>query len=277
VLVTGQAKIRTGTGGHLTVRQLMVNGTGVAAGSYQIPQTWLEGSGTVTIDPRIDITGVYNDPNIEIGSGNIGNMTGNTVFGYGTGTCDIDLITNGHSITIDSGDGNALNYLGTISGTGDVVLLMGPSYTGFKDAPLRLAGSKPNTTTGTFHAAKGRVQLEKSTGVDAISGNVIVGGQGFNDCLHWINSHQIKDTATITLLNADNSGASYLSLNGCSETVAALVMAANTKVKTDSPGGQSGVLTVKALTVNNITQSAGTYTAASGTWIEGNGSIIVSP
>jgi hypothetical protein len=119
--------------------------------------------------------------------------------------------------------------------------------------------------------------LEKPDGVDAISGDVLVGGQGFNDCLHWINSNQIKDTATITLLDAGNNGAASLSLNGCSETVAALTMAANTKVKTDSPDGHSGVLIVKALTINNIAKPAGTYTSAAGPWIEGNGSIIVAP
>ena len=106
-------------------------------------------------------------------------------------------------------------------------------------------------------AAKGRVQLEKPDGVDAISGDVVVGGQGFNDCLHWIRSNQIKDTATVTLLDSGNSGGAYLSLNGCNETVAALVMAAHTTVKTDSPEGRSGVLTVKSLTVNSVRKPAG--------------------
>jgi hexosaminidase len=277
VLVEGRAKIRTGNGGRLKVKQLVVDGKPIAAGTHRAPQPWLEGSGTVMIDPRVDVKGRYGNPGTEIGSGNIGIMTGDTEFWVGVGTCDIDLVTNGHTITFDSGDGNALCYLGSISGTGNVVLLMGPSHTGFKDAPLRLAGPKPNTTTGKFIARKGRVQLEKPDGVDAICGDVAVGGQGFNDCLHWINGNQIKDTATIALLNAGNNGAAFLSLNGCSETVAALTMAANTKVKTDSPDGHSGVLTVKALTVNNVTKPAGTYTSAAGSWIEGNGSIIVAP
>ena len=277
VVIDGEAKIRTGSGGLLALKQLVVDGRKIAAGSHKAPQPWLEGNGTVNIDPRVDITGRYGGPNDQIGSGNIGNMTGDTEFWVGVGTCDIDLVTNGHTITFDSGDGNALCYMGTISGTGEVVLLMGPSYTGFKDAPLRLAGDKPNTTSGKFIARKGRVQLEKPDGVDAISGDVLVGGQGFNDCLHWINSHQIKDTATITLLNAGNNGAAYLSLNGCSETVAALTMAANTTVKTDSPEGKSGVLTVKALTVNNLKQPAGTYTATTAKWLDGKGKVVVTP
>jgi len=237
----------------------------------------LDGGGSVTIDPLVNVKGRYGNPNLEIGAGNIANLTDDTGFWVGVGTCDIDIVTNGHTITFDSGDGNALCYMGSISGSGDVALLMGPSYTGFKDAPLRLAGTKPNTTTGKFIARKGRVQLEKPDGVDAISGDVVVGGQGFNDCLHWANSNQINDSASITLLNAGNSGAAYLSLNGCSETAAALTMAANTSVKTDSPDGRSGTLTVRSLTVNGAKKPVGTYTAATEKWIEGKGKIVVAP
>jgi hexosaminidase len=277
VVVDGQAKLRTGAGGLLTVKQLIVDGKKVTAGTHKAPQAWLEGSGSVTVDPHVDVKGRYSNPNGQIGSGNIGNMIGDTEFSVGVGTCDIDLITNGHTLTFDSGGGNALCYLGSISGTGDVVLLMGPSRTSFKDAPLRLASDKPNMTTGKFIARKGRVQLEKPDGTDAISGDVIVGGQGFNDCLHWLNSNQIKDSASITVLSAGNNGAAYLSLNGCSETAAALVMASGTAVKTDSPEGQGGVLTVKSLTVNDAKKTAGTYTATTEKWIEGKGKVIVTP
>ncbi|MCX6875673.1 MAG: family 20 glycosylhydrolase [Verrucomicrobia bacterium] len=277
VRVDGQAKIRTGSGGQLTVKQLVADGTKIAVGTHRAPQPWLEGSGSMTIDPRLDVAGEHVVPNKEIGAGNTANLTADTKFGWQTGTCDIDVVTNGHTLTIDSGAGNALCYTGSISGTGNVVLLMAPSSSHLKNEPLRLAGDKPNTSTGKFHVHTGRVQMEKPGGIDAISGDVSVGGQGFNDCLHWLNSNQIKDTATITLLNAGNNGAAYLSLNGCSETVTALVMAANTTVKTDSPDGKPGVLTVKSLTVNNVNKPAGTYTAATEKWLDGKGQIVVAP
>ncbi|MEI7900418.1 MAG: family 20 glycosylhydrolase [bacterium] len=277
VLVEGQARIRTGAGGQLVVKQLLVDGKRIGAGVHKAPQPWLEGGGTMTIDPRIDIQGEYVVPNKEIGAGNTGNMTGDTQFGWQTGTCDIDVLSNGHTLTIDSGAGNALCYLGAVSGTGNVVLLMAPSSSHLKNEPLRLAGDKPNTSTGKFFVRMGRVQLEKPDGTDAISGDVVVGGQGFNDCLHWAKSNQIKDSASITVLSAGNNGAAYLSLNGCSETAAALVMAAGTAVKTDSPAGQSGVLTVKSLTVNDAKKPAGSYTAATEKWIEGKGKVVVAP
>jgi hexosaminidase len=277
VRIDGQAKILTGSGGQLVVQQLIVDGKKLTAGTHKSPQPWLEGNGTVTIDPRIDIKGEYVMPNKEIGVGNTGNMTGHTKFGWLTGSCDINLTTNGHTITLDSGGGNALRYSGSISGSGDVVLLMAPASSHLKDSPLCLAGDQPNTTTGKFIAKMGRVQLEKPDGVDAISGDVLVGGQAFNDSLHWIHNNQIKDTATITLLNAGNSGAAYLSLNGCTESVAALIMAPNTTVKTDSSDGKNGVLTVKSLNVNNVKKPAGSYTSATEKWIDGKGRIIVSP
>lgn len=134
-----------------------------------------------------------------------------------------------------------------------------------------------NTATGKFLVTKGRVRLEKPEGVDAISGDVTVGGQGFNDCVYWAASHQIKDTANLTLLDAGNSGAAYLHLNGCQEAVASLSMTAKNWVVTDSTDGKSGVLTVKALTVGGVKQKAGTYTAADAKWVEGKGKVVVKP
>jgi hypothetical protein len=124
---------------------------------------------------------------------------------------------------------------------------------------------------------KGRVQLEKPEGVDAISGDVIVGGQGFNDCLFWKNSNQLKDTVNITLLDAGNNGAAYLHLNGCQETAASLTMTVNNKILTDSSTGKSGTFVVKSLNVGGVAKLAGTYTAATEKWIEGKGNVIVRP
>jgi hexosaminidase len=277
IVMSRAGVIRTGAGGALKVRQFHVAGRRLADGTYKAPQPWLQGTGTVTVDARVDVKGRHGDCNGLIGPGNVANLTGNTTFCYPVSDCDLDIITNGHTITFDSGDGNPFCYRGAISGSGNVVLLMGPSHTGYKDAPLRLAGTRPNTTTGKFFVRKGRVQLEKPDGVDAISGDVIVGGQGFNDCLFWVNSNQIKDSVHITLIGAGNNGAAYLHLNGCRETVAGLTMTARNSVKTDAPGGASGVLTVRSLMIDGVRMPAGTYTSASATWIEGKGKVVVQP
>ena len=225
----------------------------------------------------MDVQGAIGSPETAIGSGNIANLTGNLKIGYPSSGGDFDIATNSHTLTLDSGDGNAFAWSGSIAGTGNVEFFMGPSYTGYRDAPMLLTGKKPNTTSGTFFVRKGRVQLEKPEGVDAIAGNVSVGGQGFNDCLFWNASHQIKDSATINLLDAGNNGAAYLHLNGCHESVTALVMTKNNKILTDSGKGIGGVLTVKSLTIDGAVQPAGEYTAANAKWIEGKGRVIVKP
>jgi hypothetical protein len=113
-------------------------------------------------------------------------LAGDTKIGYPSSGGDFDIVTNGFTLKLDSDDSNAFAYSGALSGTGKVEFFMGPSYTGFRNAPMLLTGKKPNTSSGKFLVKKGRVQLEKSEGIDAtISGNVIIGGQGFNDGLFW--------------------------------------------------------------------------------------------
>ena len=277
VIMSRTAVIRTGKAGTLQLKQLLVDGKRLKDGVYAAPQSWLEGTGTVAVDARVDVAGIIGSPDVQIGQGNIANLTGNTKFSYPASGCFLDVITNGFTLKFDSGDGNAFACTGSISGTGNVEFFMGPSYTGFKDAPLRLGGDKPNTTSGKFFVKKGRVQLEKPKGVAAISGDVIVGGQGFNDCLFWKQSDQLKDSISITLLDAGNNGAAYLDLNGCSDRAARLTMTIHNKVKTDAPDGGSGTLTVKALTVGGVKKPAGTYSASTAAWIEGKGKVIVQP
>jgi hexosaminidase len=277
VVLSGAARVRTGAGGKLQVRQLFVDGRRAKDGVYAAPQPWLAGTGTVVVDARVDVAGVVGSPDAQIGPGNIANLVGNTKIAYPASGCPVDVLTNGFTLTLDSGDGNPFSCTGAISGSGNVEFFMGPSHTGFKDAPLRLGGDRPNTTTGKFFVRKGRVQLEKPRGVAAISGDVIVGGQGFNDCLFWKESDQLKDGVNITLLDAGRSGAAYLDLNGCSETAASLTLTARNRVRTDSPAGGRGVLTVRSLTVGGVKKPAGVYSAATEAWIEGKGRVIVRP
>jgi hypothetical protein len=277
VSLSKAALIRMGKEGTLRVKQLIVDGKRLEDGTYAAPQSWLEGTGTVTVDARVDVKGIIGSPDSQIGQGNIANLIGNTKIAYPASGCPLDVITNGFTLTLDSGDGNAFSCTGSISGNGNVEFFMGPSYTGFKDAPLVLGGDKPNTTSGKFFVKKGRVQLAKPPGVAAISGDVIVGGQGFNDCLFWKHSDQLKDSVNITLLDAGNNGAAYLDLNGCSDKAASLTMTVHNRIKTDAPEGGSGRLIVKALTIGGINKAPGEYSAATETWIEGKGKVIVRP
>lgn len=235
----------------------------------------------IDIDPAldyVDVGGYYTSPNNEIGFGIGANMTNDTTFGWQTYDCAIPVRNNGYTFTIDSGNGNNLNYSGWVTGTGDVELYMGP----WNDPPiwtthnpLRLSGEEPNTAGGTWHVKKGRVQLEKPDGIIAIGGDAIVGGQGGNDCFYWKADEQIIDTAHVTVLNSSHGGA-YLNLNGHTETIAELTMETNTVIQTDGADGSNGVLHVGILTVNGIQKEPGTYTENE-PWIEGIGNVVVIP
>ena len=259
LVLSSAAKVRTGDGGQLHAKLVTVAGNAIPTGVYTQSSGWIEGSGKVVVDPHTDVSGTAE----ALAAGLIARLTGDTLFGWGV--LDFDIDTNGHTAHFDSGNGNATTIAGSISGTGNVKFTMGPYHTGFRDAPMILAGTRPNTASGTYYVAKGRVQLQKPAGVDAIAGDVVVGGQGYNDCLHWENDEQIKDSAKITLIESPSNGAAYLDLNGCTETVAALAMTPNNKVRTDSPAGKSGVLKVRKLTIGGIDQPPGDYTATRGT------------
>ena len=111
----------------------------------------------------VDVKGVIYTPDSQIGRAKVANLIGDTKITYPVSGCHLDVVTNGFTLTLDSGNGNPFSCTGSISGTGNVEFFMGPSSTGFRDAPLVLGGDKPNTTTGKFFVKKGRVQLEKPT------------------------------------------------------------------------------------------------------------------
>ena len=122
------------------------------------------------------------------------------------------------------------------------------------------------------------MQLEKPEGVDAISGDVIVGGQGFNDCLFWKHSHQLKDTRehhaarrrqqrrglpAPQRLPGDGRESSYD--DGQQPGRHRL-----RRRQERSPDGEVADHRRRA-------KPAGTYTAANAKWIEGKGKVIVQP
>src|SRR5207248_8846271 len=103
VVLSRAAVLRTGKGGALKVRQLLVDGKRLKDGVYAAPQPWLEGTGTVSVDARVDVQGVIGSPDVQIGPGNVANLTGNTKIAYPASGCHLDVITNEFTLTLDSG------------------------------------------------------------------------------------------------------------------------------------------------------------------------------
>src|SRR5262249_46299480 len=109
VFLSKSAKIQTGDGGVLRTRQLFVDGNRLKDGVYRVPESWIEGPGSVVVDARVEIKGTIGGPEVSIGAGNIGSLTGHTKIAYPSAGGDYDIATNGFALTLDSGDGNAFS------------------------------------------------------------------------------------------------------------------------------------------------------------------------
>ncbi len=97
-------------------------------------------------------------------------------------------------------------------------------------------------------------------------------GNSDHDSLIWNGSNQLDDAAELQLVGSDKAGAS-LNLNGFSDTIARLTLAAGAKVLTSGPH-MGGVLTVRELTVDGKGLPKGIYTSSTG-WLHGSGCVIV--
>jgi hypothetical protein len=215
-----------------------------------------------------DFSGQIQNPNATIPAGDYGNLVGDGSFWWQTGTTSIDVETNGFIFTLNSGDGNNFNYGGVISGGGDVHFLMGPVWNGFANNPMYVSGPNSNTYTGVSYVRYGRVEMIKPDGVNALPGDVVVGGQGDNDRLRWGQNNQVADSASISMLG---NFVATLDLNGYTETVNEVNLAANSIVET----GDGGILNVSSLIFDGAPLGPGQYDS-SNPFVLGTGFINVA-
>src|SRR5262249_37454647 len=120
----------------------------------------------------VELAGTVRNPNATIGAGNIAVTKGDTDFTYPIGACTVPVINRGFTLKLNNG-GNPCNYSGPFSGSGKVEI-----YAGGPNAPLTLDGKAPNTMQGTWLIKTGRLVLAKQAGIDALTGTIIVAGQG---------------------------------------------------------------------------------------------------
>jgi hypothetical protein len=181
-----------------------------------------------------------------------------------TSVADVNL--NGFQFTIDTGGGNAQIYNGSIFGPGTLRLRGRPDASWTPD--MRLGGTVANSPDGVT-LNYGRVQLNKTPGVDALAGPITVGSTG-TVRIQLLADDQINDSSSLD--STTSSGAFHLEMGGFSDTIGALTLKAGHTVDT----GDGGVLTVSALMVDNVELTGGPYT--NGThpeFVTGTGSIVV--
>ena len=233
------------------VRRLLLLGIAALAATASAAVTDLSGNLTVVLDSAV-------------GAGNSGRLTADTKSHWGGTTASSSVDLNGFQFTINNGGGNGQTYNGAFTGPGTL------RFQGRGDATwtpdMRLGGTVANSPTGAT-LDYGRVQLNKTAGVDALAGAITV-NTSQTVRIQLLKNHQINDAATIT--STAGSGSFYLEMGGFTDTISALTMKTGHKVDT----GIGGVLKVTSLTVGGVSQPKGAYTASSG-FVLGTGYIDV--
>jgi lysophospholipase L1-like esterase len=170
-----------------------------------------------------DVRGNCESPNEFYGKGANYRLTADAQFGWRTGTLTGDIDLNGHAFVMETGGGNHTVLRGAITGRGSFEWRGGgvPQV-----APSVLGGERPNTFHGPFTLSHGVLDLDKPAGVDAIPGDLVIGARG-NALVRLNKSHQINDSANVTLAGPDVSG---LELQGHDEELASLTLKAHAMI-----------------------------------------------
>ena len=172
-----EGSIKLNAGGSLP---LTVGGTGKIAANNSSALIFSKNSGTFNITRPLQFN---NTSRLETGSGST-NQTG--IFEIASNM----EWTGAHTITNNNNTNNGtVNYrfTGVMSGSGSITK-NGPSQ-------LILSGAAPNTLGGQVTVAAGELSLDKTAGVTAVPGNILVTG----GTLRVNKAQQIADTSSITV------------------------------------------------------------------------------
>ncbi len=238
----------------------------------------------------VDISGPHDEPHLVLNAGDTANLVGDTTLGWETQNAEFDIVLNGYTLRGDSGSGNNFRLNGVISGEGNLELrgrneVFHPTW---RPRDLGFGGTSANTYTGLTTLERGVLHLLKPDNVTAITGDLVIATMGVADVI-WHAHNQIADIANIVVNGG--AGVGYLTLNGYTDTVASLTLAANSIVNTsgyelvdgawvigvNGENGDAGVLTVSSLIVDGQVMAAGQYNSSNSSFVIGDGYINVIP
>jgi lysophospholipase L1-like esterase len=166
----------------------------------------------------VEVSGNVPKPNQQFGAGADYKLVGDTTFGWETRLLAGNIDINGHKLVMETGGGNQTTFSGVLSGTGRFDWIGGGSVA-CQTLPSFLKGDKPNTFSGPLTVVRGMLALAKPAGVDAVAGDLVLGG-GANQAIVRLDApNQIKDTANL-LLTGKHEG--RLWTQGHSETLGTL-------------------------------------------------------
>ena len=167
--------------------------------------TWSVGTGVV-----LQTGGVSVNLGTLTGAGTINNSVGAGTISVGAGTFSGTLADGTGTLALTKTGSGTLTLSGTTSTNTGATTVVGGT--------LQLSGSDANTFNGLTTVSSGTLQLNKTAGVDAIAGNLLINGTG---ALTLSQPNQIADTATITY---DKTGTNQGSVTIGNETFGALTI-----------------------------------------------------
>lgn len=204
-------------------------GNGVTSGAGILPGP-ITNDGTLVLNRPDD----HNLANTVTGTGTLQKEQANTVTVTPATTSANNIALNAGKLKFSAGG----SLSGTISGAGQLENSAGT---------LQLSGTAANTNSGLTTVSGGLLQLNKTGGVEAVGGNVVISGTGQ---LALLAGEQIPNTATITF---NGSSADSIPTQAAQETVSSV------NVNSSVPGVAGGQLIMR----NNFTVT-GTATVNSG-------------
>jgi len=160
------------------------------------------------------------------------------------------------------GGGSTFNVTNPSSGASTFLTLSGVvggganGFTKTGDGTLLLSGASANTYTGLTTVSGGELQLNKTTGINAVAGNLTVG----NGKVTLLANNQIADTGTVSI----TTGGTF-SFNAKGDTIAALTISSTGATATLDLGNQTGSTT--------FTLGSGALTFGANTQLLGGGLI----
>jgi len=150
----------------------------------------------VPTDLNGDLTTNLNDA---VGSGDSARLTGDTKTFWHNVNSAFDVDLNGFDFTIDTGGGNKQTYSGAFTGPGTLNLVGRADGSWWESLDIWLGGSAANTLDAV-NLMRGSVNLNKTAGVDALSGAITLGTGNTSEraVLAWRADHQVNDASPIT-------------------------------------------------------------------------------
>ncbi|MCX7421399.1 MAG: hypothetical protein NT013_17900 [Planctomycetia bacterium] len=163
----------------------------------------------------VDVSGEHINPNGKFGKETKYRLVGDTKFGWQTGTLTGPIDLSGQNFVLETGGGNQTVLNGVISGKGSFEWIGGSVP---QVGPSLLSGEQANSYQVLFTLTRGVLDLDKPAGVDAITGNLLIGSKD-HARIRLNKSQQINDGAQVTFGGVGISG---IDLQGHRETIAAL-------------------------------------------------------